>query len=80
MGKWKKIDDDARRIVRESDGGAYGRYILAYPISGEVTRVRWWQTTRGDERDKSRFRNFLGDCGNAYHPTHYMEMPKEPKE
>lgn len=72
---WQPIETAPKDVVRIYDAAQYGPYILAYPINGGVARVRWWQST-GD--DTGRFCNFLGDCGNAYHPTHWMPLPSPP--
>ena len=68
MSDWKPIGSAPK-------GKPYGPYILAYPVSGGVARVRWWDGNQGTE---TRWTNFIGDCGNAYFPTFWMPIPDPP--
>jgi hypothetical protein len=78
MSKWQPIETAPKEIVSEYDRFGYGKYILAYPANGGgVSRVRWWQSLNDET---GRYRNFLGDCGNAYRPTHWMPLPAPPKD
>lgn len=77
MSDWQDISTAPKQIVSSYDGSQYGAYILAYPINGRVARVRWWQSDKEQYR-KQGYQNFLGDCGNAYRPTHWMPLPKAP--
>lgn len=74
--QWQLIDSAPKTTEWSSDGHEYGAYILAWPVFGEVARVRWWQSKDGDKL----WCNFLEDGGNAVHPTHWMPLPNPPKE
>lgn len=73
FGTWKPIETAPRKSEWISDGHGYGRYILAYPVFGEVARVHWWQS-----QYDPKVCNFLEDGGNAVHPTHWMPLPDPP--
>lgn len=80
---WQPIETAPREIISREKllfGDVYherGRHILA--AGGNCYRarvVRWWQTSD----DPRRYCNFLGDCGNAFYPTHWMPLPDPPAE
>ena len=79
MSEWQPISTAPKAIVSTYDNGEYGEYILAFPISGGVARVRWWQSKDETHRQQG-YQNFLGDCGNAYRPTHWMPLPSPPRD
>lgn len=73
---WQPIKTAPKKIVDRDGPHEFGPYILAYPVFGEVARVRWWQSADGEER----YRNWLEDGGNAVHPTHWQPLPRPPRE
>lgn len=88
MSKWRPIDSAPKEIVYQDVTPfgpkedplihEYGPHILAYPVSGgRAGVVRWWQSNKVEPNGR-RPSNFLGDCGNAYRPTHWMPLPKAP--
>jgi hypothetical protein len=79
--KWEPIETAPKNIVsREAFGSKgshfheYGPYILACSECDSPRRMRWWQVN-----DDVPVSNFLGDCGNAFFPTHWMPLPEPPQ-
>lgn len=85
MSEWQPIATAPKSIARREayvSGEAFhefGPYILAYPVFGEVARVRWWQSSKYGTPGHERSCNFLEDGGNAVRPTHWMPLPEPPK-
>lgn len=79
MSEWQPIETAPKAITRSWDNSEYGAHILAYPVHGEVARVRWWQSKSEEARAKG-YQNFLADGGMACHPTHWMPLPDAPRE
>jgi hypothetical protein len=77
MSEWQPIETAPKKIISRYGNWEYGQRILAFPVHGEVARVRWWQS-KDEKSRKEGYQNFLGDCGNAYHPTHWRHLPKPP--
>ena len=74
MAEWQPIETAPKTIVWRNGIHRYGEYFLGY-ANGDVRRLRWWD---GNEAGETRWCNFLGDCGNAYHPSHWMPLPEPP--
>ncbi len=78
--EWRPIESAPKNITRRvklisgNSYHEYGPYILAYPVFGNVARVRWWQWS-----DDELAHNFLEDGGNSIHPTHWMPLPEPPQ-
>lgn len=73
--KWRSIET-APKGEKTPGVTLIGPHILGATPYG-VLRLHWWN---GNEGDETRFQNWIGDCGNAYHPTHWMPLPAPPKQ
>lgn len=83
MSAWQSIETAPKKIVREHTPSPYenlthqyGARILACGGNcwGETIVVKWWQS-----KSDPAACNFLGDCGNAFRPTHWRPLPKPRK-
>jgi len=79
MSEWQDISTAPKNIVSRRSMGKFdhefGPYILGY-VGGDVLRLRWWQSSV----DPENICNFLGDCGNAYKPSHWHPLPSPPEQ
>lgn len=71
---WQPIETAPKAIEWRSGIHEYGPYFLAWPVFGDVARVRWWQSGEG----KDMACNFIADGGLAAHFTHWMPLPEPP--
>lgn len=63
------MDTAPKEIVGATDGHRYGPWFLGW-ADYEWRRLRWWETDKGGGGS-----NFVGDCGNAFHPKAWMPLP-----
>lgn len=75
--EWQPIENAPRVPLTAFGKHGYGPYIVAFPVQGEVARVRWWEFAQADE---STHGNFIADGGNAAHPTHWKSLPPAPNQ
>jgi hypothetical protein len=75
---WQPIETAPRTITSRFGNSEYSCCFLAYPVHGDVARVRWWQSASEEHREKG-YQNFLADGGTACHPTHWMPLPEPPQ-
>ena len=71
--QWQPIETVPKEIKREDGNHKHGQRILAKDCYGNIVIVHWWWY---DEEDN----NWLDDGGNVFIPTHWMPLPKPPKE
>ncbi len=76
MSEWQDIATAPKKIVTQTYGHEFGPYVLAWPIHGEVARVRWWQS----KRDPAMVCNWLEDGGNSVSPKVWQHLPAPPVE